>query len=277
MVQEFRSDPLTAVFSHFQCQTVRLIPTGWTGLSIPRRRVRQVEIDACRIRTDLARLEVANAAEVVDDSISAPLREYLSDTSQQTTVREEALAPAPQLPIFDDPVRNLAPDVGRDWQPAATPLPDGMDILVSTPLTTDAPPDAENPHQPAAEPIPELSTRSVLIDRSRGIYRRATSPVMASLVLHGAILFLAVSITVATIDRDDLRFSPAVLNLGHEPAKESESLDPHQLADLGKTGIHEALANLPKFDSLASLDPPSTPIDLKSVEGPVSLGRAGFA
>jgi hypothetical protein len=246
------------------------------ALASTRRRVRQVEIDACRIRTDLAQIEVANAAGIVDGSISAPLGDELSDTSQQTVMHVEALAPSLELPVFDDPVKTVAPDVGLDWQPAATPLPERMDILVSAPPPTDAPTHAESPPQAAAELVQESSTLTGLIGRSRRIYRRATSPVVASLVLHGAILFLAVSITVATIDRDDLRFSPTILDLGHEPAKERESLDPHQLADLGETGIHEALADLPKFDALASLDPPSTPIDLKSVDGPVSAGRVGL-
>ncbi|HVT30021.1 MAG TPA: hypothetical protein VHE81_18530 [Lacipirellulaceae bacterium] len=250
------------------------------ALESARRRVRQVEIDACRIRTDLAQLEVTNAASVIDSDVAGYVREDLCGTRplandlHDPATEEEYIGPSPEVTILDESAKIATLEIG--WQPAATPLPDGMDILVSAPMPTEMAACEQKPEQTATEHVPEPSNLTKLAGRPRHIYRRPTSPLMASLLVHGAVLFLAASVTVATIDRIDPQFAPTVLDLSHEPAKKSVEFDPHELADLGKTGIHKALADLPKFDGLAALDQPPMPIDLKSLDGPVSLGRAGL-
>src|SRR5207237_7898241 len=97
----------------------------------------------------------------------------------------------------------MASDIALDWRPAATSIPDGMEILVGEPAQSDKLSEIENSQEVGAEaivadpPDKDLTPAAELVNCSSGIRRRVTSPVMASLVLHGAILFLTVSITVA--------------------------------------------------------------------------------
>src|SRR5215213_7433001 len=81
------------------------------NLESARRRVNQLEIDACKIRTDLARLEVANASGIVD-----------------------SVAPELRLPVA---IGGTEPSL--DWQPAAELVPDGMEILVGETPAVEAP------------------------------------------------------------------------------------------------------------------------------------------
>jgi hypothetical protein len=93
------------------------------NLESARRRVNQLEIDACRIRTDLARLEVANASGV---------------------------AQAGAAPDIEIPVANGNSVQVLDWQPAAEQIPEGMEILVGEPPDTDAPLTLETSEQVVA-------------------------------------------------------------------------------------------------------------------------------
>ena len=103
--------------------------TGWSGnLEAARRRVNQIEIEACRIRTDLAQLEVANATGVVPDAIAPDIEQ-----------------PVARSAILERPL---------DWQPAAELIPDGMEILVGATPAVEAPIAAENSEEIAAEPVP---------------------------------------------------------------------------------------------------------------------------
>src|SRR5262249_27950100 len=77
-----------------------------------RRRVKQLEIEACRIRTELARLEVANATGVVPD---------------------------PVVPDTEHPVANLNSEEPIEWQPAAEQVPDRMEVLVGAPPVAASP------------------------------------------------------------------------------------------------------------------------------------------
>ncbi len=247
-------------------------------LESTRRNVRQLEIDACRIRTDLARIEVANAAVKVNGEIGTPLCDAESDASTQSEAGISALATPPGSPDVEPPGPNRVTDVAFDWQPAAEMVPSGMEILVGAPRPNEvfSPPADPQPNCADAD-IAEMSSLSGLIDRSRRVYRRATSPFVASLIVHGAILLVAVSITVATIERDDPQFVATILNLGDQPAKELENFDPHSLADLGETGVQSAVADAAKFDAVASPERETIPIDFKSLDGPASMGRVGLS
>src|SRR6476620_8204944 len=104
------------------------------ALESTRRNVRQLEIDAYRIRTDLARIEVANAAGVANRSAVAPPVIEESDQQPQALLRAE---PPP-----------VAEADSIEWQPAAMNGPAGMDVLVG------APPRSEHGSE-FTEPLPE--------------------------------------------------------------------------------------------------------------------------
>jgi hypothetical protein len=219
------------------------------NLESTRRRVKQLEIDACRIKTDLARLEVANAAGIVQDVIA---------------------------PDIAQPVANDASHQPLDWHPAAELIPDGMEILVGAPPEAGAPIAAEELEPTSTEPVPvSESWVSGLINRSRGMYRWTTSPIMASLIAHAAVLILAVSITVVTIERNNAGSTTTTLVLGDKPSKETETFDPHQLADLGETGGQNVAAELPQLEAVGPVNHEPIPIEFESIVSPESPGKMG--
>lgn len=234
--------------------------TEWLekALDSTRRNVRQLEIDACRIRTDLARIEVANATGPSSGDVTAPLREEESDIPHHGPLRNEN-----QVPV--------AASQAIDWQPAAPTGPDGIDILVG------APSHAESPSQFIDSPPvgDDLASVADLTNRLRATNRRATSPVMASIVLHGAILLLTFSVTVATIERHERQFTATVLDLGEQPPKQLENLDDHQLRDLGATVAQDSISDSKQFDVAGALNNVSIPLDLQSLDGPTALGAIG--
>src|SRR5262245_11348699 len=165
--------------------------SGWLERKIEatRRRVNQLEIDACKIRTELARIEVANATGVADDSIT---------------------------PGIDRPVAKGA-EQPLDWQPIAELVPDGMELLVGAPPGSHEQSAADEFADAPAMPVTgDASWTAALVNRSRGVYRRLTSPMMTSVVVHAAVIFVALSITVATIDRNDSQVSATTLVLGEK-------------------------------------------------------------
>ena len=219
------------------------------NLEATRRRVKQLEIDDCRIRTDLAQLEAANAAGVVHDTIA-------SDVEQ--------------------PVANVDSEKPLDWQPVAELIPDGMEILVGAPPVA-APPIGTGDSEPIpTEAVPAgESWVSGLANRSRGAYRRVTSPVMASLIAHAVVIILAVSITVVTIERNDAGPTKTTLVLGDKPSKEAETFDPHQLADLGETGGQNVTAEMPLLEAVGPVDHEPIPIEFESLASSESVGKMG--
>jgi hypothetical protein len=225
--------------------------SGWLerNLASTRRRVNQLEIEACRIRTELARLEVANAAGIVEAATQPDVKQPITDgTSEQ--------------PL--------------EWQPAAELIPDGMEFLVGAPPETEAPSIAQDSESIATVPAPAgESWVSGLVNRSRGMYRRTTSTVMASLIAHAAVMLLAVSITVVTIERNDAGPTTTTLVLGEKPSKETEAFDPHQLADLGETGVQNAVADLPQLEAVGPVNRDPIPIEFESIVNPDSPGKMG--
>jgi hypothetical protein len=221
------------------------------NLESTRRRVNQLEIDACRIRTDLARLEVANATNVVDGAAAADI---------------------------EQPPARTAADQPLDWQPVAGLIPDRMELLAGAWLSAKAPIEAEDSEIVVAAPVlAGESWVSGLISRSRGMYRRTTSPVVASIAGHVAVMIIAVSITVASIEQNDTGPTTTTLVLGEKPSKESESYDPHQLADLGETGVQKGLADLPQLEPLAAVEHESIPIAFEALVSPASPGKIGLS
>jgi hypothetical protein len=218
------------------------------NLESTRRRVKQLEIEACRIRTDLAQLEVANA----------------------TGVNQGAIAPD-----IEQPVANVDPEKPLDWQPAAELIPDGMEILVGAPPVAASPIATEVSEPVRTEAVPAgESWASGLVNRSRGAYRRVTSPVAASLIAHALVMILAVSITVASIERNDA--TTTMLVLGEKPNKEVETFDPHQLADLGETGGQNMTAEMPVLEALGPVDHEPIPIEFESLASSEPVGKMGL-
>lgn len=215
------------------------------NLEATRRRVHQLEIDACRIRTDLARLEVANATGLVmDDEPSVdPLATYIAGTSKN------------------------AFDGSATFDYAAEDL--------KAPIDDDAHDTAELPNQ--YRPIDtvgesEMSYAATIVGRSRTMYRRATSSAATSIVFHSAALLLMASVTIASLDRASP--PPTVLKLGREKSKPTENIDVRQLADLGDTGDGPAI-NINDAKVVAPLGP-IEPTDFDSADGAASLGQLGL-
>jgi hypothetical protein len=216
-----------------------------------RRRVKQLEIEACRIRTDLARLEVANATGAIQGAIA---------------------------PDIEQPVANVDSEKPLDWQPVAKLTPDGMEILVGAPPVAASPiaTEVSGPMPIEAAPAGE-SWVFGLVNRSRGAYRRVTSPVMASLIAHAVVIILAVSITVVTIERNDAGPTKTTLVLGDKPSKEVEAFDPHQLADLGETGGQTVTAEMPVLEAVGPVDHEPIPIEFESLASSEPVGKMGLS
>src|SRR4051812_3064571 len=234
-------------------------------LESARRDVRQLEIDAARIRTDLALLEAANAIGVLDSEVAPVLEETVID--------------APTAPVTRSSSDAVPSAV--EWQPAAPVVPDGMEILIGEETPADAPLLSDTPVEPellASESLenenPELPES---VSRPGALYRRLTSPMVTSLALHAAILVLTLSISVAAIDRES-QFARTVLSLGDKPTNEAENIDVHQLADLGQTPSPMATDVAPQLESIASasVGPTTTPIDVRPLDAPGTLSQMGI-
>jgi hypothetical protein len=219
------------------------------NLESTRRRVKQLEIEACRIRTDLAQIEVANATGVVHDTIA---------------------------PDVEQPIANVDSEKPLDWQAAVELIPDRMEILVgATPVATSAIGNGSSEPIPTAALPAEESWVSGPVNRSRGVRRRTTSPVMASLIAHATVMILAVSITVVSIEGHDAGPTKTTLVLGDKPSKEAEAFDPHQLADLGETGGQTVTAEMPVPEAVGPVDHKPIPIEFESLANSEPIGKMG--
>src|SRR3954454_21515355 len=150
-------------------------------LESARRDVRQLEIDAARIRTDLAQLEAANAIGVLDGEVAPLPPEDPYEAPARRDVNSP-IAPAPSA---------------IEWQPAAAAIPDGMEILVGEELIPDDARPAES--SDAAEPFETdlLNNDSSTVDESitplRALYRRIALPMVENHAGHSAIIVLTLS------------------------------------------------------------------------------------
>lgn len=245
-------------------------------LESTRRNVRQLEIDAYRIRTDLTRLEVALEDGVgTGDAAAAPRHEVL-ECPQPARLRLDALATSLEVPVVEYPAPVSAPDDTPDWQATAAPLPEGTENLLGPTPEFAAPTPPRKPQHVVAEPSDaELSSVSILSNRSRRTYRYATPPVMASLFLHGSILLLIVSITVATIVRNEQQFGATILDLGEKAPDPLANLDLDKLGELDDAVLQNTISDSPQFDVAGPLVDEVTPVDFQSVAGPTALGDMG--
>jgi hypothetical protein len=160
-----------------------------------------------------------------------------------------------------------------------------MEILIGQETQADASTSIEQLVEPSVEPqLPEahlLENESSQISESvslpRALYRRLTSPMVASLTVHVAILVLTLSISVAAIEHEP-QFARTVLSLGDKPAPESENLDIHQLVDLGQATTEVASSDAPKLESIASANilPSNIPVDVRPLNSPGVPSQMGI-
>lgn len=242
-------------------------------LESTRRSVRQLEIEAHRIRADLTRIEAEVESGVAGADVLESRRRDLSD------VHRRAREVAREVPAFEvtapisDPV--AAPAPAPNWQPAAEPLPAGIDIQLGGPPQ----------FAPAVEPgdsTPEIldataaelpSTAETPLPKAN--VRRAMPPVMTSFALHAALLFLAVSITVVTIVERELPFTASVVDVEEEPSIPIEHLDAAELGPPGDAELPGALVESADFDAAGPIFDDVAPVDFQSVVGPTNLGDLG--
>lgn len=233
------------------------------ALESTRRNVRQLEMDTCRVRNDLTRLEVALESGIAN--------------------RRRAIRPADERPgdhLVDQPLVRVEDEADvpvaielDPFGPAASPT-FAPDELSPTTISPAAEPESNGDDDANTQ----LPAGSVFGSRARRTYRYLTSPVVASLILHGAIILAIVSMTVATIVHAEKPFAATFLDLDDQPPApldSSESFDLGKVAPLDETDLSEPLSESTNLDAGPLVDE-VTPVDFESVSGPVSLGDTGL-
>jgi hypothetical protein len=221
-------------------------------------------MDAYRVRTDLTRLEVALEDGLANGQLASPPRDEETDAAhrmEQPPARVDALAAAPLAPEPKHFEPLASPMVESEWQHPAAPT-----------ATTD--PESVGDETDVAA----LAAASVFGNRARRTYRYVTSPVVASIILHGAIVLMIVSMTVATIVHTQKPFAATFVDLGDKPP-EPEQLDDLDLGKVGEvdeTVLQDPISNVSQLDLAGPVVDVVTPVDFESVGGPTSLGDAGL-
>lgn len=264
-------------------------------LESTRRLVRQLEIDAHLMRADLTRLEV----ELLDDAQSRPIapivRKSVSLTRDSVLgAQDEDLAaktkgvPTPLVKHDPTPTQSAAPtpSAAPSWKPAATELPELMDIAVG--IADDLPTPGGFANAPElissdSEFAPDfgsagLDSQPEFSAHSSVAYRQATPPILASLLVHSIILVLCVSITVATLVRPDPTLSATFVDLpapeeSPEKLVEVEMPQPGQGEDIG---LENTLSETSQLEVAGPLLNEVTPMEFASTAGPMSLGDMGL-
>jgi hypothetical protein len=234
------------------------------ALESTRRNVRQLEMDTCRVRSDLTRLEVA-----LESGIANRPRAIRTHYEQRA---DDPLTDQPLVRIEDEAVEAVAFEL-NPFESTASPT-HARDELPLTTILPAADPEANS----GSETSSELPVETIYGNRVRRTYRYLTSPVVASLILHGAIILAIVSMTVATIVHAEKPFAATFLDLDDKPLAQldsSESFDLGKVAPLDETNLIKPLSDLTNLDAGPLVDE-VTPIDFESVSGPVSLGDAGL-
>jgi hypothetical protein len=249
-------------------------------LESTRRSVRQLEIDAYRIRADLTRIEAELDAEGDRDPATLPRREVIPvpTPATPTSASVNALATTPRVYPIDGAPTITVPTTSLDWQASVAPsLPDGMNLLVGTSPQIAAPSVLETAPPSVIDPIAtELASTSNVPTLQKRRYRRAARPFMSSLVVHAVILLLATSITVVTIVETRPFFTADLVELAdEEPIEKLENVDVDQLGQLDDIQLQNTISDSAKFDVAGPLVDEVVPVDFQSVAGPANLGDMG--
>jgi hypothetical protein len=183
------------------------------AIEAARRRLRRLEIEAHRIKADLARLEA----------------EYEDDVADFLTRKLRRRAPAPELKLSKG-----SQEAAIDLAPNAT---NGATVIrFDSAMVADFPPavadlsDAGRRKQPRDKAPATRAIESPLAERAASAsivindnverkpagapYRKAASPLLLSGAVHMIVLFTCVTITIATVARQDVELyaSPPDLN-----------------------------------------------------------------
>ena len=248
------------------------------ALEATRRNVRQLEMDTHRVRTDLTRLEVVLEASISQtDAGAIPHTENHDAQSQHRYIlpdAQEVAAPAP-----GQATERVIGINDSDWQPDTNLHPFELNAF-----------GADSPFESSIEAVTasdstadkfeasEISTTTSGATRLRRAYRYVTSPVVASLIFHGAVLLFIASLTVATIVHTQQPFTATVVDLGTkppEPPEQLENLDLGQIKPLDETNLETGVADASQLAMDGPMVGEVTPIDFESVAGPPSLGDLG--
>ena len=238
-------------------------------LESTRRNIRQLEMDTFRVRADLTRLEVALESVKKRDVGATAESASLLDTEPPSAADFGSIESLSTT--IDPPDALSAPAALEENIEVASPAETvGTHDFVSFPESDDCKLDA--------------SSEDVLVGTkpckgAEPIYKLATRPIVASLVLHGAVLLAIVSITVAAVVRSEPTFTTTILDLGEKPPEHSESFDLGQLAalDMDNVGGPNATAESLHADAPGPLVNEVIPVDFESAAvGPANEGQAGL-
>jgi hypothetical protein len=206
------------------------------ALESTRRNVRQLEMDTCRVRNDLTRLEVA-------------LESGMANRPRTTRPADERpgdhLADQPLVRVEDEVVEPVAIELDPLGSAASPTL--APDELPITPISRAAEAESNTDNDSSSE----LPVETIYGSRVRRTYRYLTSPVVASLVLHGTIILAIVSMTVATIVHAEKPFAATFLDLDDKPPAQletSESFDLGKVAPIAETNLTEPLSESTSLD-----------------------------
>jgi hypothetical protein len=216
------------------------------------RTLRRLEVDTCRLRNDLTRLQVAVEDGVTGPAVKPAQREEVAllerDAAQEARVAE----PEWSQPLLDD----VTPDFSQ--------LPAAEVAEVDDALPTED-----------AEPVDETVVAKP--SSQRWTLRRTSRPMVASLSVHGMLLLLIVSIGVAKVVHDEQPFGTLV-NLGKTPPppiEEVKALDLGPIAQLDETNLRDAAPLNEAVDLGGSPLADATPVDFETMAGVASVGDAG--
>jgi hypothetical protein len=173
------------------------------AIEAARRRLRRLEIEAHRIKAELARLE-ADYEDDVADWLSRKLRRRT--TAPATVGSIEPGSPATMVAVFDpaatEPARDVATAIaanGHAVKERATTKAKFVDAVKDV--------DTGSTNREAASillaKVGEAPSSGVSPGR-RAVYRRAASPLLCSFALHAIVLSFCVTITIATVVRQDV-------------------------------------------------------------------------
>ncbi len=242
-------------------------------LESARRNIRQLEMDTYRVRTDLTRLEVALEAVKSRDphatAASAPLPETEkrpaetfepNDSPFITIEPSQALSEAAAFEEHPKFVPSAEPVVAREFNS----FPESISDKLGEPQFDEPDENSLAGAKPRKDTAP--------------VFKVASQPVVASLVLHGAVLLAIVSISVAAVVHSEPAFTTTILDLGEKPAEHSENFDLGQLAALDtNVGIPDATAEPLQAAPPGPLVNEVVPVDFESAAvGPPNEGEAGL-
>lgn len=239
-------------------------------LASTRRNVRQLEMDTCRIRNDLTRLEVA-----LESGIPNLRREASQDGDDE---RVAVLHSSEPLVHVDAP--HVVPEAVEfaPFESIESPT-SGPEPVAESAAVTPFESEPVETELTDIEPSTELAAASIVGSRARRTYLYVTSPAVVSVLLHAAIVLLIVSISVATIVNNKKPFAATFVDvsLGEKPPEQLDtSFDLGKPGELDETAVDDALVDGAKLDLAGPVVDDVMPVDFETATVAASIGDAGL-